>query len=150
MRSKILVRILIVLLAAFLIFRIHQRVETYRIPKEFCLAMMIMFLNWPRLSGEGNFNMSTCKICGRQSAHNTGHDGLLCGRCKNETEDDDVEVEILGAITNGKPTGKDESKGQTDTGATEEGKKSQAAGRDLDGGGTGPGGGQSDGVLGFF
>jgi hypothetical protein len=36
MRSKILVRILIVLLAAFLIFRIHQRVETYRVPRELC------------------------------------------------------------------------------------------------------------------
>ena len=40
MRSKILVRILIVLLAAFLIFRIHQRVETYRIPKEFCQSQI--------------------------------------------------------------------------------------------------------------
>ncbi|MFO8183258.1 MAG: hypothetical protein R6U39_03720 [Candidatus Aegiribacteria sp.] len=36
MRSKILVRILIVLLAAFLIFRIHQRVETYRVPRDLC------------------------------------------------------------------------------------------------------------------
>ncbi len=40
MRSKILVRILIVLLAAFLIFRIHQRVETYRIPRELCRAQI--------------------------------------------------------------------------------------------------------------
>jgi hypothetical protein len=40
MRSKILVRILIVLLAAFLIFRIHQRVETYRVPREFCQAQI--------------------------------------------------------------------------------------------------------------
>lgn len=36
MRSKILVRILIVLLAAFLVFRIHQRVETYRVPRDLC------------------------------------------------------------------------------------------------------------------
>ena len=40
MRSKILVRILIVLLAAFLVFRIHQRVEMYRIPREFCRSQM--------------------------------------------------------------------------------------------------------------
>jgi len=40
MRSKILVRILIVLLAAFLIFRIHQRVETYRVPREFCQSQI--------------------------------------------------------------------------------------------------------------
>ncbi|MCD4847526.1 MAG: hypothetical protein K8R76_04975 [Candidatus Aegiribacteria sp.] len=40
MRSKILVRILIVLLAVFLVFRIHQRVETYRIPREFCRSQM--------------------------------------------------------------------------------------------------------------
>jgi len=40
MRSKILVRILIVLLAAFLIFRIHQRVETYRVPRELCRAQI--------------------------------------------------------------------------------------------------------------
>jgi hypothetical protein len=40
MRSKILVRILIVLLAAFLIFRIHQRVETYRVPREFCRSQI--------------------------------------------------------------------------------------------------------------
>ena len=40
MRSKILVRILIVLLAAFVIFRIHQRVETYRIPREFCRSQI--------------------------------------------------------------------------------------------------------------
>ncbi len=40
MRSKILVRILIVLLAAFLIFRIHQRVETHRIPREFCRSQI--------------------------------------------------------------------------------------------------------------
>ncbi len=40
MRSKILVRILIVLLAAFLIFRIHQRVETYRVPREFCRSQV--------------------------------------------------------------------------------------------------------------
>ncbi|MEN8209060.1 MAG: hypothetical protein ABFR50_07395 [Candidatus Fermentibacteria bacterium] len=40
MRSKILVRILIVVLAAFLIFRIHQRVETYRIPREFCQSQI--------------------------------------------------------------------------------------------------------------
>jgi hypothetical protein len=40
MRSKIPVRILIVLLAAFLIFRIHQRVETYRVPREFCRSQM--------------------------------------------------------------------------------------------------------------
>ena len=40
MRSKILVRILIVLLAAFLIFRIHHRVETYRVPREFCQSQI--------------------------------------------------------------------------------------------------------------
>jgi len=40
MRSKILVRILIVLLAAFLIFRIYQRVETYRVPREFCRSQI--------------------------------------------------------------------------------------------------------------
>jgi len=40
MRSKILVRILIVLLAAFLIFRIHQRVETYRVPRELCRSQI--------------------------------------------------------------------------------------------------------------
>ena len=40
MRSKILVRILIVLLAAFLIFRIHQRVETYRVPRDLCRSQM--------------------------------------------------------------------------------------------------------------
>ncbi len=40
MRSKILVRILIVLLAAFLILRIHQRVETYRVPREFCQSQI--------------------------------------------------------------------------------------------------------------
>ncbi len=40
MISKILVRILIVLLAAFLIFRIHQRVETYRVPREFCQSQI--------------------------------------------------------------------------------------------------------------
>ncbi|NOQ22878.1 MAG: hypothetical protein GQ565_09580 [Candidatus Aegiribacteria sp.] len=40
MRSKILVRILIVLLATFLIFRIHQRVETYRVPREFCRSQI--------------------------------------------------------------------------------------------------------------
>ena len=40
MRSKILVRILIVLLAAFLIFRIHERVETYRVPREFCRSQI--------------------------------------------------------------------------------------------------------------
>ncbi len=45
MRSKILVRILIVLLAAFLIFRIHQRVETYRIPREFCRSQMSVLSN---------------------------------------------------------------------------------------------------------
>lgn len=40
MRSKILVRILIVLLAALLIFRIHQRVETYRVPREMCRTQL--------------------------------------------------------------------------------------------------------------
>jgi len=42
MRSKLLVRILIVLLAAFLIFRIHQRVDTYRVPRDLCRAQMDM------------------------------------------------------------------------------------------------------------
>lgn len=36
MGSKVLVRVLIVLLAVLLIFRIHQRVEMYRIPRENC------------------------------------------------------------------------------------------------------------------
>ena len=45
MRSKILVRILIVLLAAFLVFRIHQRVETYRIPRESCRSQMSVLSN---------------------------------------------------------------------------------------------------------
>ncbi|MCK4506113.1 MAG: hypothetical protein KAW14_10885, partial [Candidatus Aegiribacteria sp.] len=45
MRSKILVRILIVLLAVFLVFRIHQRVETYRIPREFCRSQMSVLSN---------------------------------------------------------------------------------------------------------
>ncbi len=40
MNSKFLVRILIVILAALLIFRIHQRVETYRIPRENCRSYM--------------------------------------------------------------------------------------------------------------
>ncbi len=45
MRSKILVRILIVLLAVFLVFRIHQRVETYRVPREFCRSQMSVLAN---------------------------------------------------------------------------------------------------------
>jgi hypothetical protein len=40
MNSKILVRVLIVILAALLIYRIHQRVETYRIPRENCRTHM--------------------------------------------------------------------------------------------------------------
>ena len=40
MGSKVLVRVLIVLLAALLIFRINQRVEMYRIPREACRAQM--------------------------------------------------------------------------------------------------------------
>ena len=40
MRSKIPVRILIVLLAAFLIFRINQRVQTYKVPREFCRSQI--------------------------------------------------------------------------------------------------------------
>ncbi len=40
MNSKILVRTLIVVLAALLIFRIHQRIETYRIPRENCRIHM--------------------------------------------------------------------------------------------------------------
>ena len=40
MGSKVLVRVLIVLLAVLLIFRIHQRVEMYRIPRESCRVQM--------------------------------------------------------------------------------------------------------------
>ncbi len=40
MGSKVLVRVLIVLLAVLLIFRINQRVEMYRIPREACRAQM--------------------------------------------------------------------------------------------------------------
>ncbi|MCK5785124.1 MAG: hypothetical protein KAH54_01055 [Candidatus Sabulitectum sp.] len=40
MGSKVLVRVLIVLLAVLLIFRIHQRVETYRVPRENCRVQM--------------------------------------------------------------------------------------------------------------
>lgn len=40
MGSKVLVRVLIVLLAVLLIFRIHQRVEMYRIPRENCRVQM--------------------------------------------------------------------------------------------------------------
>jgi hypothetical protein len=36
MMQKVLVRVLIVVLAALLIFRIHQRMESYRIPRENC------------------------------------------------------------------------------------------------------------------
>ncbi|HOP26030.1 MAG TPA: hypothetical protein PK991_02815 [Candidatus Sabulitectum sp.] len=41
MGSKVLVRVLIVLLAALLIFRIHQRVEMYRVPRENCRVQML-------------------------------------------------------------------------------------------------------------
>jgi len=41
MGSKVLVRVLIVLLAALLIYRIHQRVEMYRIPRENCRVQML-------------------------------------------------------------------------------------------------------------
>lgn len=41
MGSKVLVRVLIVLLAALLIFRIHQRVEMYRIPRENCRVQIL-------------------------------------------------------------------------------------------------------------
>ncbi len=41
MGSKVLVRVLIVLLAALLIFRIHQRVEMYRIPRENCRVQLL-------------------------------------------------------------------------------------------------------------
>jgi hypothetical protein len=40
MGSKVLVRVIIVLLAAILIFRIHQRVEAYRVPRENCRQQM--------------------------------------------------------------------------------------------------------------
>jgi hypothetical protein len=40
MSSKVLVRVLIVLLAVLLIFRINQRVEMYRIPREACRTQM--------------------------------------------------------------------------------------------------------------
>ena len=36
MKSKLLVRSLIILLAVFFIFRIHQRIETYRVPQDEC------------------------------------------------------------------------------------------------------------------
>lgn len=42
MNSKILIRVLIVLLAALLIFRIHQRVETYRVPRDLCRQSMLI------------------------------------------------------------------------------------------------------------
>jgi len=42
MGSKVLVRVLIVLLAALLFFRIHQRVEMYRIPREDCRTQMLI------------------------------------------------------------------------------------------------------------
>ena len=42
MNSKILVRALIVILAALLILRIHQRVESYRIPEDLCRGQMIV------------------------------------------------------------------------------------------------------------
>ncbi|PIE51836.1 hypothetical protein CSA37_09340 [Candidatus Fermentibacteria bacterium] len=41
MGSKVLVRVLIVLLAALLIFRIHQRVEMYRVPRENCRLQIL-------------------------------------------------------------------------------------------------------------
>ncbi len=40
MGSRVLVRVIIVLLAAILIFRIHQRVEAYRIPRDDCRENM--------------------------------------------------------------------------------------------------------------
>lgn len=40
MGSRVLVRVIIVLLAAILIFRIHQRVEAYRVPRETCRENM--------------------------------------------------------------------------------------------------------------
>ena len=40
MGSKVLARVLIVLLAALLIFRINQRVEMYRVPRENCQIQM--------------------------------------------------------------------------------------------------------------
>jgi len=40
MGSRVLVRVIIVLLAAILIFRIHQRIETYRVPRETCREQM--------------------------------------------------------------------------------------------------------------
>lgn len=95
---------------------------------------MIMFSSWPRLSGEGSFKMSRCKLCGRQSSHNAGQDGLLCGRCESETGDGDVEVGIWEAMTNGA-----ESKGQTPGGTKTEGPEGQAPRRDLDGGRIRPG-----------
>ncbi|MBN1433573.1 hypothetical protein JW921_02365 [Candidatus Fermentibacterales bacterium] len=42
MNSKVLVRILIVILAALLILRIHQRIESYRIPESLCRNNMVM------------------------------------------------------------------------------------------------------------
>ncbi|MBD3371071.1 hypothetical protein GF402_12020 [Candidatus Fermentibacteria bacterium] len=41
MMQKVLVRVLIVVLAALLIFRIHQKVESYRIPRENCREQIL-------------------------------------------------------------------------------------------------------------
>jgi hypothetical protein len=40
MRSKLLVRVLIVLLTALLLYRIYARVQSHRIPRDFCRAQM--------------------------------------------------------------------------------------------------------------
>lgn len=40
MRGKLLVRVLIVLLAALLIYRIYARVQTHRVPRDLCRAQM--------------------------------------------------------------------------------------------------------------
>jgi hypothetical protein len=42
MGSKVLVRIIIVLLAALLVFRINQRVEMYRTPREDCRTQLVL------------------------------------------------------------------------------------------------------------
>lgn len=108
---------------------------------------MIMFLNWPRLSGEESFNMSKCKICGGESSHNGRQDGLVCSKCEREAEDDDVIIWAWEALSNGKSMDTGKQKGQTPGGTKTEG---QAPGRDLDGGRTGPGTRQGGDIKGIY
>lgn len=45
MKSKLLVRSLIVLLAVFFVFRIHQRIEKYRVPQNECRSQLTILSN---------------------------------------------------------------------------------------------------------